>query len=109
MKRERQNQSGGGFTLIELLVVIAIVAILAAILLPALGKAKQQAKRAACGNNLQEIGVAFHSFAHDHNSKFPMQVDATEGGTLIPLEAESELQWFAPAFRHFQALSNELV
>jgi len=110
MKRERQNQSGGGFTLIELLVVIAIIAILAALLLPALGKAKLQAKRAACGNNLQEMGVAFHSFAHDHNSKFPMQVAADEGGTLISSDSTNgEPDLFGPAFRHFQALSNELV
>lgn len=109
MNWDRPHQRTRGFTLIELLVVIGIIAILAALLLPALGKAKSQAKRATCVNNLQQMGMAFHSFAHEHNSKFPMQLPPAEGGTQLSSDAEGELQMFAPAFRHFQALSNELV
>jgi len=70
-KSEHGDKSGVGFTLVELLVVIAIIAILAAIILPTLQRAKEQANRARCVSNLKDIGLALHMYAVDNDECFP--------------------------------------
>ncbi len=68
MRRIRCKQ---GFTLIELLVVISIIALLIAILLPALSQARETAKVIQCASNLRSIGQVFHIYAVDHDDVFP--------------------------------------
>jgi prepilin-type N-terminal cleavage/methylation domain-containing protein len=67
----RRKESQWGFTLIELLVVIAIIAILAALLLPALAKAKDESKRALCKSNEHQLGIATLMYAQENGDLLP--------------------------------------
>ncbi len=67
-----------GFTLIELLVVVAIIAVLAALLVPAVRNARDAALRAACQTNLRGWGLAFYTYAVDHDNRFPSHWSGTQ-------------------------------
>ncbi len=70
-RRPGRHDSGRGFTLVELLVVIAIIAVLASLLLPALGKAKERGKRSQCLNNLRQQAIGLSLYAQDHDDRLP--------------------------------------
>ncbi len=77
MFSSKKNRSA--FTLIELLVVIAIIAILAAILFPVFGRARENARRSSCQSNLKQIGLGFKQYIQDYDEKYPIAIsnDAT--------------------------------
>ncbi len=101
MKTTFARSSRHGFTLVGLLVILAVIAILAAMLLPALASAKGKAQRINCINNLKQCGLAFRIWEGDNNDKNPMAVSTRKGGT-------KEFTTGADTFRHFQVMSNEL-
>jgi len=84
-KSKCPGQSPSGFTLIELLVVIAIIAILASMLLPALARAKLNAKRAQCMSNLRQWTLAFNMYANDSQGSMPLGWYGVDANPPYPL------------------------
>jgi prepilin-type processing-associated H-X9-DG protein len=91
----------GAFTFIELLIIVSCVAVLAAIILPALARSTHCTYRINCVNNLKQIGLSYRTWALDNGDKYPMQVSVTNGGAM-------ELVSTGSVFSVFQVMSNEL-
>ena len=91
--RESRRTRRRGFTLVELLVVIAIIAVLASLLLPALGKAKERGRRSQCLNNLRQQAIGLVMYAQDHDDVLPPRSDfayaVSPDGPLPKTEAEA--------------------
>jgi prepilin-type N-terminal cleavage/methylation domain-containing protein/prepilin-type processing-associated H-X9-DG protein len=102
MKMKARGKKNAGLTLVELLVVIAIIALLAAVLFPAMSRARLRGPRVACMSNLKQIGLAFQLWSLENGGRYPMGVSTNDGGAMEP--AELGRTW--PVF---QVMSNELA
>jgi prepilin-type N-terminal cleavage/methylation domain-containing protein/prepilin-type processing-associated H-X9-DG protein len=76
----RRPSASNGFTLIELLVVIAIIALLAAILFPVFARARENARKSSCANNMKQLGLGLFQYTQDYDEQLPAPGDGQWGG-----------------------------
>lgn len=91
MKRTKPS----GFTLIELLVVISIIALLAALAIPAIGKAMERGKSVACASNLRQIGIGIRAYMNDNDDRLPVNDAANNQSWAQILQAKYVTDWKA--------------
>lgn len=87
------------FTLIELLVVVAIISILAAILFPVFARARENARRASCMSNMEQVGLGFMQYVQDYDEKYPFYSDNSDGTSVVydlKIAANSSPPQFTP-------------
>jgi len=101
MKPRFSKKTTNALTRVEVMVIIVILALLVAIFLPVLAKAKRRASKINCVNDLKQVGIAFRLWEGDNNNKYPMAVSVTNGGAM-------ELIATGNVAACFQVMSNEL-
>lgn len=87
------NSSRRAFTVVELIVIVAIIALLAAIRIPVIANTKSRVQRVQCGDNLKRVGVAFRSWAENHDDRLPMQVVRANGGGAETVGVAATAPW----------------
>jgi len=105
MLQKRTSARKSAFTLIELLVVIAIIAILAAILFPVFARARENARRASCMNNLKQIGLGMMMYVQDYDEKYPI-ASYHESSDLLsyPSGAISTANWIVRMYPYVKSV-----
>lgn len=104
--RTRFNSGFLAFTLIELLVVIAIIAILAAILFPVFGRARENARRSSCQSNLKQVALGIKQYTQDYDEKFPSLITGN-GSAAPPVGWADEIQPYIKSVQLFQCPSDQ--